>query len=288
MKAYRYARDMNQRVSQRSAMHWLLFMLLPIFVSGLVFTASPQVIEKHTVAAQSGSPGNSQDPQPEHTAILDRVVAVVDGTAILASDVDEEMRFAVLQPQKEPAADNTPQRALDRLIDRTLIDQQRILQPGLSDVSQKEVEGTIENLRQTIPACANYDCKTNTGWQAFLAAHEFTQQEVQDYIRERLATLKFMDLRFGVAVRVSKADVQKYYDQVFKPELEHGHAAIPELPTVAPRIREVLRQQRISALVEQWLKGLHGDGDVRILDAAYGGAGHENPSKTYSGQGSGK
>ena len=75
--------------------------------------------------------------------MLDRVVADVDGQAILASDVDDEMRFSALLPGVEPAADNTPQRALNRVIDRTLIDQQRALQPGVAVVSQKDVEQAI-------------------------------------------------------------------------------------------------------------------------------------------------
>ncbi len=279
MKLYRCAQYANQRSSSRSAACWLLFLLMPMLALAQ---------EKQPGAGQTALPLNAPNTQPEHTAILDRVVAVVDGTAILASDVDEEMRFAVLQPQNEPAADNTPQRALDRLIDRALIDRQRVLQPGLSDISRKDVDRSIENLRATIPACANFNCKTDTGWQAFLAAHGFTPQEVRDRVRERLAILKFMDLRFGAAVRVSNADVRKYYDQVLTPQLEHGHAAIPDFPTVAPRIREVLRQQRITAMVEQWLKNLHGEGEVRILDAAYGSVDSENGSQTTGGQGSGQ
>lgn len=126
-----------------------------------------QAIATPDPAAQTASVQNAANPPTAGTVILDRVVAVVGETAILASDVDEEMRFAVLQPEKEPATDNTPQRALDRLIDRTLIDQQRILQPGLADVSQQQVDGAIEKLRHTIPACEHFDCKTDAGWQAF-------------------------------------------------------------------------------------------------------------------------
>ena len=71
---------------------------------------------------------------PQHSVVLDRIVADVDGQAILASDVDDEMRFSALQPSLEPAADNTPQRALERVIDRTLIIH-RVLQPGVAEIS---------------------------------------------------------------------------------------------------------------------------------------------------------
>jgi peptidyl-prolyl cis-trans isomerase SurA len=210
----------------------------------------------------------------QRAAILDRIVAVVGEQAILASDVDEELRFAAFQPTREPAADNTPQRALDRVIARTLIDQQRALQPGLAEITQKDVEQSLADLRTLIPACVQYHCKTDAGWNAFLTAHGFTQSEVEAHIRERLAIVKFIDLRFGVATRVPNADVQKYYDQVLKPELLRGNAAVPEFSAVAARIREILRQQQVSTMVDQWLKSLRGEEHVRILDSAYGDSAH--------------
>ncbi len=206
----------------------------------------------------------------QRSAVLDRVVAVVGDQAILASDVDAEMRFAALQPAAEPAADNTPQRALDRVLDRALIDEQRSLQPGLAGITQKEIDQSIATMRETIPACVQFQCKTEAGWQAFLAAHGFTESEVVDRVRERLAILKFVDLRFGVAARVPNADVQKYYDQMLKPELERAKAVVPKYATVAPRIREILRQQQVGAMLDQWLKSLRKEEHVRILDLAYG------------------
>ncbi|MHB8302386.1 MAG: peptidylprolyl isomerase [Acidobacteriaceae bacterium] len=223
--------------------------------------ARPQILQ--------GSAG----PQKTQTAVLDRVVAVVDETAILASDVDEEMRFAALQPEKEPAADNTPQRALSRLIDRALIDRQRLLQPGLADVSQTDVDRAVENLRKTIPGCRQYHCTEAAGWFAFLKAHEFTVQEVDERVRERLEALKFIDMRFGNAARIPRADVQKYYDDVLRPALQRNHAVVPEMKAVAPRIREILRQQQIGAMVDEWLKGLHSEGQVHVLDSAYASGG---------------
>ncbi len=53
--------------------------------------------------------------------MLDHVVAVINGSVILESDVQEEIRYGVLQPFSVNPARNTPQRALQRLIDRALI-----------------------------------------------------------------------------------------------------------------------------------------------------------------------
>ncbi len=207
---------------------------------------------------------------PQHSVVLDRIVADVDGQAILASDVDDEMRFSALQPSLEPAADNTPQRALERVIDRTLIIQQRALQPGVAEISQKEVDQAIADLRHQITVTDHVDCETAAGWKAFLATRGFTPDEIDERMRERLAILKFIDVRFGVVAQVSIADIRNYYDQVLVPELERDKATVPKLSAVASQIREILRQQQVSSLIDVWLKNLRAEGQVQILDSAYG------------------
>jgi peptidyl-prolyl cis-trans isomerase SurA len=227
----------------------------------------------------SGSQGWAQAPS-QRAAVLDRVVADVDGQAILASDVDDEMRFSALLPGVEPEADNTPQRALNRVIDRTLIDQQRALQPGVAVVSQNDVDQAIETMRKQISAATKTDCETDAGWTAFLALHGFTPNEIQDRMRERLAILKFIDVRFGVVVQVSNAQVRNYYDRVLTPELEKSKQPLPELQTVAPKIRQILRQRQVSSLIDEWLKSLRVEGHVQILDPAYAEARSQGESST--------
>lgn len=219
-------------------------------------------------AAQAISNSATETQNPSSGAVvLDRVVAVVGEQTILASDVDEEMRFAALQASASSA--DVPSRALDRVIDRTLIDEQRALQPGVAQISQKDVDSSIADLRETIPACVSYRCTTDAGWLAFLAAEGFTSSEVEERVRERLAILKFIDLRFGVAARVPNSAARKYYDDVLTPALQRKKAVIPEFNVVAPRIREILRQQQVSDLVDQWLRGMRSEEHVRILNAAY-------------------
>lgn len=214
------------------------------------------------------------------SVVLDRVVANVDGQAILASDVEDEMRFSALQQEYEPPSDRTPQRALDRVIDRTLIDRQRALQPGVATISQKEVDNAVADMRKQIPVTAQFNCETAAGWKAFLAVHGFTPEEVETRLRERLGILKFIDVRFGVATQVSNEAVRKYYDGVLVPELKKKNLEAPALRTVYARIREILRQQQVSNMLDAWLKNLRAEGQVQILDSAYMDAG----SDTEGGQ----
>jgi peptidyl-prolyl cis-trans isomerase SurA len=229
-----------------------------------------------------GSQARAQAPA-KRVAVLDRVVADVDGQAILASDVDDEMRFSALLPGAEPAADNTPQRALNRVVDRALINQQRALQPGVAVLSQKDVDQAIETMRKQISAATNTDCETDAGWKAYLAQHGFTPGEIQARMQERLAILKFIDVRFGVVVQVSNTDVRNYYDQVLTPQLEQNKRPLPDFRTVAPKIRQILRQRQVSNLIDEWLKSLRTEGHVQILDPAYKEARNQDKSLDKEG-----
>ena len=104
-------------------------------------------------------------PLPSGAVALDHVVAVINGSVILQSDVNEEMGYAVLQPFSAGGARNTPQRALERLIDRDLILQQIETGQAVTPPSPQAVQESIAQLRSVIPECAQYHCQAKpAGW----------------------------------------------------------------------------------------------------------------------------
>ena len=108
--------------------------------------------------------------------VLDRVVAVVNSHVILASDLDDEIRLSVLdpdrrrpgtahpparprsahQPRAHPAADSPGRRAGRR-------------------APQAEVDARLTEIRKELPACVRQNCASDAGWKAFLAAHDLTR-----------------------------------------------------------------------------------------------------------------
>ena len=160
--------------------------------------------------------------------VLDHVVAVINGSVILESDVKEEMDYAVLQPFSVNSARNTPQRALQRLIDRDLILQQmrtggeRWLLPRLRRCSSEST-----NCAAVIPECVQYHCETEAGWQAFLKRKGLTEKEVEQHWAQRMLILSFIQSRFGSGVRITPAEIEDYYDKTLVPQLQaqRGEAA---------------------------------------------------------------
>jgi peptidyl-prolyl cis-trans isomerase SurA len=218
------------------------------------------------VAVVAGTACGQQKP-----VVLDHVVAVINGSVILESDVKEEMEYAVLQPFAVSAARNTPKRALQRLIDRDLILQQMKTAEPVTPPTPEELQQRIAELRQIIPECVKYHCETDAGWQTFLKAKGLTEKEVEAHWRQRLMILSFIQSRFGSGVRIAPAEIADYYHKTLVPQL-HGQTP-PSLSSVSSRIEEILLQQRVSSLLLEWLQSLKSEGSVSILDPAYGQVG---------------
>jgi len=226
--------------------------------------------------AQSPAPPPAAQTPPSNAIVLDRVVAVVNNQAILGSDVDEEMRLTVLDPGRGGLAVLTPKLALEQLVSRALIQQQiRQEDAQAAEPPQAEVDARLAEIRKEVPACIRFDCASDRGWQAFLAAHELTQELVETYLRYRLQILRFIEQRFRQGIRIAPEEIQTYYHQTLVPQYAPGEA-IPTLDKVSPRIEEILLERQVNVLFDDWLNSLRKQGDVEVLDPALAAAVTQN------------
>ena len=136
--------------------------------------------------------------KPAGGVVADQVIGVINGDLILESDVNEERRFEAFEPFTSPGAFSRD-RALSRLIDRTLILQQAKLQPD-QVVTTAQAEAQLQMLRKDLPACKNV-CETDAGWQKFVADHGFTMPELVQRWQQRMEILKFIEMRFRAGDR---------------------------------------------------------------------------------------
>ncbi len=223
----------------------------------------------------------AQTLEPTTAVVLDRVVAVVNNQAILASDIDEEFRLSVLDPATGGQPVLSRERALQQLIGRTLI-QQQIREEDLqsTEPSKAEVGARLMELRKELPACVHQNCVEDAGWNAFLAAHGLTLERVEAYTRFRLEILRFIEERFRQGIQISTQDIAAYYHDTLLPQYAKGEA-IPPLDKVAPRIQEILLQQKVNVLFDGWLESLRKQGEIEVLDPTL-----EVPASQVGGQAS--
>jgi peptidyl-prolyl cis-trans isomerase SurA len=200
---------------------------------------------------------------------LDHVVAIIGSNVILQSDVQQETRLSALEPLQVLPGQNTPGRALRRLIDRTLILQQMKEQQQPVSTPLPAVRKAIDDLRRQIPACTKFDCSSDQGWETFLASHDLSPDMVEQRWSQRIAMLRFIDLRFQSGIRIAPDQISAYYNKTLVPALEKDHETAPLLGEVTDRIREILLQQQVSGLFQDWLGSLHDQGNIQVVDPAY-------------------
>jgi peptidyl-prolyl cis-trans isomerase SurA len=194
---------------------------------------------------------------------LDRVVAIVNDDLILDSDVNEELRLQAFDPY-HTQSEISSTRAIERLINRALILQQLKLQP-LEQPSDAEVNKQIDQLRRDIPACSRYQCQTKAGWDHFLTDHGFTEESFFIRWKERMTVLSFIEDRFELGVSIKPDQIQIYYEKTLVPEYQRQHVPAPKLDAISSQIREVLLQEQISNLLQDWLKSLRAQGSVVVM-----------------------
>ncbi len=255
--------SMAQTTTRRWLISTVVFAAMLVLIAGGFCAGQAPSVQTGT-SHQGTHPGTDAAASASGPGVvLDRLVAVVNEDVILESDVDEERRFEEIQPYRA-ATDFTRAKIIERLIDRALILQQSALQPE-DAVTDKDLDAQLATLRKDIPACKQYHCETDDGWKKFLGDHGFTEAEFRSRWRQRMQLLKFINVRFRNGVRIKDDEIQNYYEKTMLPEYAKRSVKPPPLETVKKRIEEVLLQQEVSALLEDWLKSLRAQGSVRIM-----------------------
>lgn len=225
---------------------------------------APKSQEQGKPATREQSNADAHKLPAERGQIVDRIVATVNGDLVLESDVEEEERFTKLYPYGEGQGKPLREQAITRLIDRTLVQQQLAAFPQ-TPVTDDQVKKDEADLRKDLPACARADCASDAGWKSFLTSAGFTEDELQDRIRNRAQVLHFIEQRFRSGVRVSDRQVEDFYNKNMLPEYAKQNAPAPPLDSVRDRVTELLLQQEVSVLLDDWLKTLRDSGRVRMM-----------------------
>ncbi|HLK52315.1 MAG TPA: SurA N-terminal domain-containing protein [Candidatus Angelobacter sp.] len=197
--------------------------------------------------------------------VVDRMVAVVNKRVILESELDQAVRVEFLIQGKSVDKITQADRAaaLERLIDRSLLDQQ-IVNPSMLDPTPEELAAKVKEVRSQFS-----DSATDARWTAILAGYGLNQQDLEEQLISEFHILRFIDLRFRGLVRVEKNDIAAYYRDHFLPELRKRNVPEPGLAEVSGKIEQILVEQNIDGLLTDWLKTLRAQAHIeKMLPAA--------------------
>lgn len=190
--------------------------------------------------------------------VIDRVVATVNTVPLLQSDLEDSIRVeAFLQQRtldKVTAADRSA--ALGRLVDQELLRQQM---QGEFEISRSEIDAQIAAVRAQCNTTGN-----DVAWNSLLSRYGLDEPLLRDRLGAQLTALRFVDLRLRPTVHIDRDAIEAYYRQTLVPKLERMGAKVDPLSDVAPKIEELLAQQRMDELLNAWLSNLRSQSVIHI------------------------
>ncbi len=193
--------------------------------------------------------------------VIDGVVASVDRKPVLRSEWDEAVRFEAFMHQERLAdvSESEKVAALQRLIDRELLDQQMANGTALRPTDE-EVNEDLAKLRAQIPAA-----KDDAAWQALIRSYGLTEATIETHLRAEVRVMNFIDVQLRPNIRIQDGEVQAYYQTRLLPDLRQSGARTVPLNEIAPKIRELLVQEHMDQMLDAWLHNLRQQSHVETL-----------------------
>ncbi len=193
--------------------------------------------------------------------ILDKVVAVVGKNVITASEVAQQLRLESFINQR-PADNSTQARslALRRLIDQSLVSQEMLVTSflGASD----------EQIEQELAASRGQEFPNGKSFHDALKAYNLSEEDLRDFLRRQLNMLRFIDFRFRIGMEVSEDEIKSYYENSYTPQVRLVEAGVTEpLEEVRGQIREIVAQQQVDTLLDDWLKRVRATSRIDIAES---------------------
>jgi hypothetical protein len=190
--------------------------------------------------------------------VLDRMVATVNGHAILQSDWNDEVRYECFMSGR-PIADLTTEdrrAAFERLIDQELLREQ-MASTDFKPASSEEIAKQMDDLKKQY-------AQDHGGqfWDAALLTYGTTGAQVVDHVAMELNSLRLVDSRLRPSIQVDNAAIENYYKTELLPKVG-GQG--PSLQEATPAIRELLVQQQMNQALSSWLQSMRSQAQIRML-----------------------
>src|SRR5581483_6191733 len=152
--------------------------------------------------------------------VVDRVIATVNGRAVLESDLDDEVRYECFmsgRPLNEVSAADRKE-AFDRLVDQELLSGQ-MRTADFKPAGDDEVAAQMAGLKAQYPIT-----HAEQSWGAALASYSLTEATVREHVAREISQLKLVDARLRPLIQVDPAEVETYYRQQFLPRVPAAQA----------------------------------------------------------------
>jgi hypothetical protein len=196
--------------------------------------------------------------------IVDRIVVRIEDDILTQSDLDQ---LAAYQKLVAGSAD-TNDRLIQELIEQWIVNSEAQA-AHFPAAPETEVASDIADIEKKFP--------TLDAYRARLAELGLSADDVHQMVARQTYLERYLDSKFRDSVQIDPKDIEKYYNEQLVPELQKQGQAVPPLGEVEDHIRELLTEQQINRLADQWLDESKGRLRIEIIpppDAA------TNPTET--------
>jgi hypothetical protein len=184
--------------------------------------------------------------------VVDCIVAEVNGKAITLTDI-RILRDFFTEPEYEKGE---PPLGLRQVLEAAL-DRRVVLDLVREDieVSQKEADDLL--------AFWKGKCRPED-WPQKLATYGLQEEALRPYLEEMVRYDKTIVLRFGRGVRVDPAEIERYYEEVYRPS-ERVEGRQPKARAQAlDEIEAKIKNERARQQSATWVRSLRAQAEVRI------------------------
>lgn len=185
--------------------------------------------------------------------LFDRTVAIVGERAVLASEVDAQLRLEAMFDERElDLSDEAHREALDRLIEQRLLESDIALTNFAPLAPARLAAAQAQLRRQTF---------AGRSFQEALTAYDLEERQALGFLERQLRFANFIQFRFRTGLTVPDEAIQARYRRVFD-----GVPGAPPLEEARDRLRRNLIDEAAEQALDSRIRQLRAETRVVLLD----------------------
>ncbi len=188
---------------------------------------------------------------------IDRLLVAVNGKAITEGDLNVARGLNAVIFYDKNAQPSSRDEEISRLVDLELM-RQELKNFRVTHGDEGKVQARLQSLREVYAQ--------KGGLSILLQKLGIDESELIAYLQFESSMTSFVDFQFRPFVKVSEEEIKKYYAERLTEQLRKAKVNLPPLAQVADRIEEILREEKINVLLDQWIKDIRRSSRIEHFD----------------------
>ncbi|MGB6199400.1 MAG: hypothetical protein WBF35_07625 [Candidatus Acidiferrales bacterium] len=179
-------------------------------------------------------------PSGRAQQVIDRIVVRIEDDILTQSDLDQLAAYQKLVSGRSDSDDRLTQELIEQWIVNS--EAQAAHFPAAPET---EVASNVAGIEHKFP--------TTDAYLARLAELGLSTDDVHQMVARQAYLERYLDSKFRDAAQIDPKDIEKYYNEQLVPELQKQGQSAPPIGEVRDHIRELLTEQAINRMADQWL-----------------------------------